>query len=142
MQISCKKFVKIDRKSTNNSETKRSLKKIIAMTKTLSNEHVMIDVTLNNKKLQTMLNSSVSENFVAKKYAHYHNLSIRRKTVVYSLMSMNGSAIEGGRVTDEITIMLKIEEHRKKITLDIVDIINHDVILDISWLRKWNSHID
>ena len=103
---------------------------------------MMIDITLNDKRLRVILNSNASKNFVAEKYAHYHDLSVRRKTIVYSLMSVNESIIGGERITDETTIMLKIDEHREKITLNIVDMINHDVILNILWLRKWNSHID
>ena len=106
------------------------------MTKTLSNKHIMIDITLNDRKLRIILNSNVLENFVAKRYTHYHDLFIRRKTIVYLLMSMNESIIDDEEVTDETTIMLKIDEHREKITLNIVDMINYDVILNISWLRK------
>ena len=128
--------MKISRRSTNNFKTRKLSERIIIMTKKLLNEHIMINIILNGKKLQIMLNSNVSKNFVAEKYVHYHDLFIRRKTVVYLLMSMNESTIDSKRVADEIIIMLKIDEYRKKITLNIVDIISHDVILSISWLRK------
>ena len=106
------------------------------MIKTLSNEYVIINITLNDKKLQIILNSNASKNFVAERYAHYHNLFIRRKTVVYLLILVNELIINNERITNETTIMLKIDEHRKKITLNIVDIIIHDVILNLLWLRK------
>ena len=142
MQTPCKKFVRTERGPTNSLETRRSFEKAIAMTRALSDEHVMIDITLNNRRLRAMLDSGASGNFVAERYAHYHNLPIRRKTVVYPLVSVDGSAIGGGRVTNETTVMLEIEEHRERITLDIVDMVSHDVILGIPWLRKWNPHID
>ena len=123
--------MKVDQRSTNNSETKKSTEKIIIMTKTLSNKHMIINITLNDRRLQIMLNSNASKNFVAERYTHYHDLFVRRKTVVYLLMSINQSIIDDRRVTDETTIMLKIDEHREKITLDIVDLINHNVILGI-----------
>ena len=59
-----------------------------------------------------MLNLNVSKNFVAERYTHYHDLFVQRKTIVYSLMSVNELAIDGERVTDETTIILKIDEHR------------------------------
>ena len=128
--------MRIDQKSTNNFETKKSSEKTIVIIKTLLNKYIIINITLNNKKLRIILNSNVLENFVAEKYTHYHDLFVRRKTIVYSLMSVNESIIDSERVTDETTIILKIDEHRKKITLNIVDIINHDVIFDILWFRK------
>ena len=128
--------MKIGRKSTSNFETKKLLEKVIIITKTLSNKHVMINIILNDRKLRIMLNLNASENFVAEKYTHYHNLFVRRKTIVYLLMSINESTINNKRVADDSTYMLKIDEHREKITLDIVDMINHDVILGVSLLRK------
>ena len=128
--------MKIGQKSTNKFKTKKSSEKTITITKTLSNEHMIISINLNDRRLRIILNSSALENFVAEKYTHYHDLFVRRKTIVYLLMSVNELAIVGERVINETTIMLKIDEHRKKITLNIVDMINHDVILNISWLRK------
>ena len=92
--------MKIDQRSTNNSKTKKSSKKTIIMTKTLSNKYMIINIILNDRKLRIILNLSVLKN--------------------------------SGNILDKITIMLKIDEHRKKITLNIVDLINYDVILNIS----------
>ena len=78
------------------------------------------------------MNLNISKNFVAEKYTHYHDLSVRRKTIVYLLMSINESIINNEKITNETTIMLKIDKHRKKITLNIIDLINHGVILSIS----------
>lgn len=92
---------------------------------------IKINITLNNKKLQIILNSNVLKKFVMKKYIHYYNLSVRRKTIIFLLILMNESVINNEKITNKTTIMLKIDKHREKTTLNIMNLINHDVILNI-----------
>ena len=96
----------------------------------------MINVQIEERRLRIMINSSASENFIATRYTDYHELSIQRKTVVYPLLTVNGSTLNGGKVTEEVQITLKIDRHEKRIRLDVINLINYDIILDISWLRK------
>ena len=56
-------------------------------------EHMQINISINEKRSRTMINSGASENFLATRYANYRNLFIRRKNVVYSLTSVNESTV-------------------------------------------------
>ena len=46
---------------------------------------MLIDIAINGKRLRIMMNSNVLENFIATRYANYHELFIQRKNVVYRL---------------------------------------------------------
>ena len=95
-------------------------------------KHLMIDVQIKEKRLRIMINSSVSENFIVTRYTDYHELFIQRKTVVYSLLTVNGSALNGRKVTKEMQITLKIDRHEERIKLDVINLISYDIILNIS----------
>ena len=91
-----KKLGEIGRKrSTNGSHKERFKKKekTITMTKYNEFEHMQINIRINEKRSRIMINSNASENFLTTRYANYRNLFIRRKNIVYSLTSVNGSAI-------------------------------------------------
>ena len=148
LQISenVKKLEEAERKeSTNDSHKKRFRKKrrTITMTKKHNEfEHMQINISINEKRSQTMINSNASKNFLATKYAKYRNLSIRRKNVVYSLTSMNELTVNDEWVKNEITIHLSIQKYHENVTFNVIELINYDIIFDISWLRRNNSQID
>ena len=105
-------------------------------------EHLMVNVQIEGRQLRAMVDSGASGNFIATRYADYHELPIQRKTVVYPLLTVDGSALNGGKVTDEVQVTLRIDRHEERIRLDVIDLASYDIILGIPWLRKWNPHID
>jgi hypothetical protein len=72
----------------------------------------------------------------------YRELLTQRKTVSYPLTTMNGSTLNGEKADEEVEVKLLIDGLRERITFDVIDLINHNVILGLSWLRKHNSIID
>ena len=96
----------------------------------------MINIQIKKKRLRIMIDSNASKNFIVTRYADYHELFIQRKTIVYSLLTVNDSALNGGKVTEEVQITLKIDRHEKRIKLNVINFINYNIILSISWLRK------
>ena len=136
LQISenVKKLRKIGRKwSTNDFYKKRfRKKKNIAITKKYNEfEYMQINISINKKRSRTIINSSASRNFLATRYANYRNLSIRRKNIVYSLASMNGSAINIEWIKNKITIHLSIQRYHENVIFDVIKLISYDIILDI-----------
>ena len=45
--------------------------------------HILIDIAINKKRLRIMINSSPLKDFIATRYANYHELFIQRKKVIY-----------------------------------------------------------
>ena len=104
--------------------------------------HMLIDIAINKKRLRIMINSNVSKSFIATRYTNYHELLIQRKNVVYRLLKTDDTKWNNEWVKKKVTIQLKICDITEQIIFDIVDLINYDVILKISWLRRTNSQID
>ena len=92
----------------------------------------MINIQIEKRQLRTMINSSASKNFIVTRYTDYHELPIQRKTVVYPLLTVNESALNGGKVTKKVQITLKIDRHEERIKLNVINLINYDIILGIS----------
>ena len=94
--------------------------------------HMLIDIAMNEKRLQIMMNSNASENFIVTRYANYQELFIQRKNVVYRLLKSTDTTLNDERIKNEITIQLKICDITMQTTFDIVDLISYDVTLKVS----------
>ena len=103
---------------------------------------MLIDIAINEKRLRIIMNSNVLKKLIATRYTSYHELFIQRKNVVYRLSKANDTTLNDKRIKNEVIIQLKICDITKQTIFDIVDLINYDVILKISWLRQINSQID
>ena len=55
--------------------------------------HMLIDIAINEKRLQIMINSSASKNFITTRYANYHELFIQRKNVEYRLSKADDTTL-------------------------------------------------
>ena len=91
-----------------------------------------IDIEINKERTRVMINSSVTKNFMTTQYAKYRKLLMRKKTVSYSLTTIDKSALNEEKIDEEVEVQLLIDELRKKITFDIMKMINHSVILEFS----------
>ena len=50
----------------------------------------------------------------------------------YRLKAVNGTDINtGGKVTEEVSIRLDLKRHSEKITLDVIEQMNYELILDM-----------
>ncbi len=71
--------------------------------------------------------------------------SIQEKSDVYNLIIVDRNLLsDGNRRVDEKTKLLPIaiQQHYKKLIFDIVEIVTHDIVLEISWLKQHNSEVD
>ncbi len=123
-------------------KSKELQKERLFATKKQRTKHMHIDIEINKKWLRAMIDSSATENFMTTRYARYHELFMQRKTVSYLLTTMNKSTLNEDKIDEEVRIQLLINELREEIIFDIIKLINYDVILRLSWLRKHNSIIN
>ena len=131
--IKVKKLANVAHDKSLNNKLKK-LKMCVTTERDTKNEsnYMLIDIAINEKRLRIMMNLNVSKNFLATRYANYHELFIQRKNVVYRLLKAKDIALNDERIKNEITIQLKICDVTKQTTFDIVDLISYDVILKIS----------
>ena len=78
-------------------------------------------------------------------FAQKHELRLQEKKKSYSLKNFDESIMKynEGLVNKETQLVhLRIEQHSKKLRLDITELSESDIVLDISWLRSANPMID
>ena len=78
-------------------------------------------------------------------FAQKHKLRLQEKKESYSLKNFDESIMKynEGLVNKETQLVhLRIEQHSKKLRLDITELSGSDIVLGISWLRSANSLID
>ena len=105
---------------------------------------VRLTVKLNDHPMKAMLDSGSTSNFLSADAAWTAGLTMEKKKEPYLLHVGNGELLPGqGKITHECrNLPLDIGGHQEKITLDIIDTANHDIILGLPWLRKHNPNID
>jgi hypothetical protein len=102
-------------------------------------------VILNERKTYVMIDLKVTSNFIAQKFVNVKRLNIKFKRNSYDLMIINDNTLlnENERVTRKTTsLTLMINEHTEKIFFDIIEMIIHNIVLKIFWLRYHNFIID
>ena len=55
--------------------------------------YMLIDIAINEKRLRIMTNWNASESFITTRYAHYYELFIQRKNVIYRLLKANDTTV-------------------------------------------------
>jgi len=76
-----------------------------------------------------MINLKITKNFIFDKYVRQQKIFIQRKTIVYSLFTINELTLNDEWMKNEIKMMLKFEQQQKKTIFDVIKLINYDVIL-------------
>ncbi|VDC04626.1 unnamed protein product [Peniophora sp. CBMAI 1063] len=89
-----------------------------------------------------MLDSGASSPFINSRFALEQKLTLTRKKSPLRLRTIDNSPIKSGLVTHEVSLQMSIGEHSERITCDVADIGDDNIILGISWLRQHNPHID
>ena len=113
--------------------------------RTQHKERIESHVNRHRDKRKTLTNHDEFECF--KKF--YSNTICELSRIIYTTKKRCISTVKNERYNikwrmnkNEITIQLKICDTTKQTIFDIVDLINFNVVLKISWLRKTNLQID
>ena len=102
-------------------------------------------VQINERWTLVMIDSKISENFISRKFGDKQHLKIRRKKNSYDLMILNENSLfsDDKNVNTKITfVILMMNTYKKKIIIDVIWMISHDIVLNIFWLRHHNSVIN
>ena len=92
-----------------------------------------------------MIDSDIIENFIIKKYTEIKKYSIQNKKQSYGLVSLDSTSLgNNNRQINTETILLSVafQKYHKKLVFDIINIANYNIVLGISWLKKYNLQIN
>ncbi len=92
-------------------------------------------VKINSYRLTAIVDSDTTDNFMARALVNRKKYSIQEKSDVYNLIIVDRNLLsDGNRRVDEKTKLLPIaiQQHYKKLIFDIVEIVTHDIVLEIS----------
>ena len=87
--------------------------------------------------ITALIDSGSNGNYIRKSFLNRAGIMASPKKQPYGLEAVNGTDINsGGKVTEEISIRLDLTEHSERITLDVIDQMNYELILGMPWLEK------
>ena len=96
---------------------------------------LMTSIIIDGRRIQVMIDTGTSENFILQMFMDRNRLSIQNKdNEVYDLVIIDGNLLssEDGRVVEEIKpLSVAIQRHHEELTFNILQITNHDVVLDM-----------
>ena len=91
-----------------------------------------MSIDINGKQVIAMINSDTTETFISSCLIEKFGLMTQKKQNNYELSVVDGSQLET-RVDKETTpLLIAIQQHHETLTFDVVSMISHDIILDMS----------
>ena len=106
----------------------------------MNKNRIFIHLSLLNRLVKTLINSSVTRNIIFESYVEKFNVSLIKKTKFYYMRTINKNQIT--KVQYEIKLLwIRNNEHKERIVFDVMKT-QRDMYLDIFWLNKWNSKIE
>ena len=102
-------------------------------------------VWINEKRAFVMIDSKTSRNFISQQLIDEFETTSKFKKNSYDLMIINENSLSNNdkQIKCEIvSITLMMNNHKKKLFLNIVWMINYDIVLKNFWLRHYNSFIN
>ena len=104
-----------------------------------------IDVSLRPKyhKASAFLDSRASPCFLDEEFLKRHNISLVKKTKFVHVEIIDGYLLSSRDVTCEILLIeVAINGHSSFVIFNIIRSLSNLVILSLSWVKKYNPHID
>ena len=104
--------------------------------------YLKTSININEKQVIVMINSDTTETFIFSCLVEKFELMIWKKQNNYKLSVINESQFKT-RINKETTpLLIVIQQHHKTFIFDVVFMTDHDIILDMSWLKTHNSNIN
>ena len=89
-----------------------------------------------------MIDLGSNRNFISRSLLGKFRERLIIKKQLYKLEAVNNIDINPeGKITQKINLELHLSQHNKLIILDIIKQMNHNIILEIPWLKKHNPDI-
>ena len=107
---------------------------------------IMIKIDLYNGKkttsVNTMLDSGATGEFINMGFCVNNHLLLRKLPKVKEVYTINGTASKTGRITYETTVKMEVGNHSEAMTFNVMNLVKHEAILGVPWLRRHNLMID
>ena len=95
--------------------------------------------------MTVIIDSDTIEIFMFRKLTDSKEFATQKKNNSYNLIVVDENLLsdENERVMKETrSLSVAIQHHHEKIIFNIVQMITHDIVLEMPWLKKHNSNID
>ena len=92
-------------------------------------------INVNEQRFTAMIDSSATENFISQILVDRKEFSTRKKNDEYDLIIINDNSLfnENERMSKKTTsLSIAIQRHHEKFIFDIVQMIIHDIVLEMS----------
>ena len=102
-------------------------------------------VKVNDHAARLFIDSDCMRNYIFSEFAKEAQISTQKKKESYNLQNFNEILMKyNNELINQETklIHLRLEQHWKKLRLDVMKQSDSDIVLDISWLHTINSMID
>ena len=102
-------------------------------------------IRLESHRLTTMINFNATRNFVSSFLVDKKGLPTQKKKDAYNLMTIDEDSLKDNDemiIEEIISLTMTFQQHHEELTLNVVRMINHDIVLKMSWLKMHNLNID
>jgi hypothetical protein len=111
-----------------------------------NSEHIIVDIIIkltDSRQFNTfaLIDSGSMENFCDINFAAKHNLPLMEKSAPVEILTVDGSPISSGKVTQDSTVQMSMGSHTERIKFSITKLGQYPVILGIPWLKKHDPRI-
>lgn len=115
-----------------------------------NNEHIIVNVVININDNQfktfALIDSGSMDNFCDITMATKNNLPLVNKASPIDILTVDGSPISSGKVSQETSVQMSMGPHTEQIKFAITKLGQYPLILGIPWLKKhdpriiWSNH--
>ena len=102
-------------------------------------------IRLRSHRLTTMINFDATRNFVSSSLVDRKGLFTQKKKDAYNLVTIDGDPLKGNDemiIEEIIPLTMTFQQHHEELTLNVVRMINHDIVLEMPWLKMHNLNIN
>ena len=83
-----------------------------------------------------MVDSGATENFIDRQFCIQHQFPVRRLDQPRDIFLTDGKSSSVGPITHEAIIAIDIGSYREQIRFQVANLIKHEAILGMPWLKK------
>jgi reverse transcriptase-like protein/integrase-like protein/chromodomain-containing protein/aspartyl protease len=115
------------------------------MTTAGHDDKMVLDTYVMGHRMNTLLDSGAMGNYISPRVVNRYRLPWTQKEEPYALHNIEGEAFDynNGTIDMEIDHLdISIQKHKEKVSFDVMDISEHDLVLGLPWLKESNPLIN
>jgi len=110
------------------------------------NDHIMVGIKLHGTTRQItingMIDSGETENFIDKGFCSRYNIRTTHAKTIREVYLADGRPSAMGPITHTAQVPIDIGSHRELVIFQVAKLPNHEVILEMRWLKQHSPRID